>query len=146
MGFNKAKCKVQHLGQGTIRCVQTGRKTHWGQPCGEGLGGPSGWKFGHEPIVCACSPEGQQGPGPHQKNGGREMEGSALICCAFVRSYLECCIQACTSSQKRWSCWSGYRGKSWRFSEGTSPAKTSLLSLKTSGILCYSFPVFKESL
>ena len=46
------------LGQSQV-FIQTGERSPWEQPCREGLGGRGGREAGHEPAVCACSPEGQ---------------------------------------------------------------------------------------
>lgn len=45
--FNKAECKVLHLGQGRI--------TQSEQPCREKLRSPNGQTAGHEPTVCTFS-------------------------------------------------------------------------------------------
>jgi len=48
----------------------------------EGLEGSGGWKVGHEPAVCAHSPEGQPYLGLHQKSGQQVKGGDSapLLC------------------------------------------------------------------
>jgi len=41
----------------------------------EGLGGTGRLKAGHEPTMCARSPEGQPSPGLYQKQRGQQVEG-----------------------------------------------------------------------
>ena len=63
--------------------VQTGGWRNWQQPCREGLGDTSGWKIGHEPVMCACSPESQLYPGLCQKKCGQHVAGGdspPLLC------------------------------------------------------------------
>lgn len=49
MRLSKAQCGVLYLGGGNPRCVQTGRRTHGEQPCGEGHGGSGRRRAGREP-------------------------------------------------------------------------------------------------
>jgi len=66
--------QVQHAAPVTMQSqiyIQTGRRTHWEQSCGEGLRGSGGWKAVHEPAVHTCSPEGQWYPELHQQGGGQ---------------------------------------------------------------------------
>lgn len=42
------------------------------QHCREGLGGPDGWKAGHEPVVCSCSLEDRLHPRLQQKKDGQQ--------------------------------------------------------------------------
>jgi len=46
MRLSKAQCGVLYLGGGNPRCVQTGRRTHGEQSCGEGRGGAGGQRAG----------------------------------------------------------------------------------------------------
>ena len=65
---------VLGLGQSQV-FIQTEERSPSEQPCGEGPGGPGGQEAGHEPAVCACSPEGQLCAGLHQNGGGQQGEG-----------------------------------------------------------------------
>ena len=50
-----------------------------------GLGGPGRQEAGHEPAVCACSPESHQYLGLHQQRGGsRERKG--IVCSALYKA------------------------------------------------------------
>jgi len=83
MMFTKAKCELLHLSWGNLRRIQIWRRTHWEQLCREGLRDTGGWKAGHEPAVCACSPEGQLHPELQQKRSGQQGEGGEcppLLC------------------------------------------------------------------
>ena len=65
MKFNKAKCKVLHLGQGNPK--------HRYRMCSESLeSDPEEEALGmlvDDPAMCACSPEGQLYPGVALKKG-----------------------------------------------------------------------------
>ena len=65
MRFNKANCRVLHLGRGNPRYLYKLGEDLLEQPCREGLGGPGGREAGHEPAACTCSPEGQLCSGLH---------------------------------------------------------------------------------
>jgi len=63
--------------------LQSGQKTDWEQPWGEGPGGVGWWESPPEPAMCASSPESQPYPGLHQKQHGQQGEGSdcpPLLC------------------------------------------------------------------
>ena len=69
MRFNKAKCKVMHMGGAN--------------------------PAGHEPAVCACSLNDQLYPGLHQKRSGQQMrEVIVPFYMTLVRSHIESCVQA----------------------------------------------------
>ena len=55
--------------------AHAGRLRDWEQTCREGLGGTDGWKAGHEPTVCAHSPEDQPYTGLRQGKCGQQVEG-----------------------------------------------------------------------
>jgi len=64
------------------------------QPCQGGLGGAGEGKAGHEPAVCARSPESQPCPGLHpQQCGHRAREEILPLCPALLRHPQESCIQ-----------------------------------------------------
>jgi len=84
--------------------------------------GPGGQKAGHEPALCACSPEGQWYPGLHQQRDfskvGRGFSPSALPSWAFISGAAP---QARAPSIRRvWSCYSRLIGGPLRWSEGWS--------------------------
>ena len=63
----------------TLLSIQAGGWRVWEQPCQEGLRGTGGWKAGHEPPMCARSPEGQSYPGLHQEQCGQQVKGGDSV-------------------------------------------------------------------
>ena len=103
-GSTKAKCNSLHLDWGDPRYIYRQRRTHWVQPCREGLRGPAMWKAGHEPANCTCSPESQQYPRLHQnrcRQQGEEGDGPFLLCpCEVSSAVLHSGLE--TPTQKTW--------------------------------------------
>ena len=76
MRFNKANCKILHLGYGTSALsVQTWGQKDWAQPCWKRSWGTGGWQTGHKPKMCPHNPESQPYPGLHQKKRGQQGKG-----------------------------------------------------------------------
>lgn len=73
MRFNKAKCKVLHLGHGYphYQC-QLGNVRIEHIPAEKELKVTSGWIAGHESGMCPPSAESQLYLGLHQKNRGQQ--------------------------------------------------------------------------
>ncbi|GAB0192422.1 hypothetical protein GRJ2_001707500 [Grus japonensis] len=82
MKFNKAKCKVLHMGQGNPkRNPRLGGEWIESSPGEKDLGVLAGDQ--HEPTMHACSPESQLDPGLHQKKCGQQVKGGdcpLLLC------------------------------------------------------------------
>ena len=96
MRFNKAKCRVLHLGQGNPRYLcKLGDDLLESSPVGEVLGGPGGQEARREPAVYACKLESQLCSGCIKKGvARREREVILPFYSALVRAHLDYCIQA----------------------------------------------------
>ena len=73
--------------------IQTRGWRDWEQPCGEEHGSTGGWKAGHEPPMCAHSPEGHVLGCIKRSVGSRSREVTLPLYSALVRPCLESCIQ-----------------------------------------------------
>ncbi|GAB0189955.1 mitochondrial enolase superfamily member 1 [Grus japonensis] len=76
MKFNKAKCKVLHVGQRNPKhSYRLGEEWIESSPEEEDLGVLIDEKLNMSRQCCACSPESQPCPGLHQKKCGQQVEG-----------------------------------------------------------------------
>ena len=84
MKFNKAKCKVLHMGRGNAKHKhRLGNEWIESSPAEKDLGGIGEWKTDYEAAMCTCSPESQRCPGLHQEKCGQQVEGGdspPLLC------------------------------------------------------------------
>ncbi|KAK4826809.1 LOW QUALITY PROTEIN: hypothetical protein QYF61_011617 [Mycteria americana] len=94
MKFNKAKCKVLHLGWGNPQYpYRLGDEWLESSPAEKDLG-VLGDEAGHEPAMCTRSPESQTSPGLHPKQRGQHIKGgdsAPLLRCP--ETPLEHCVQ-----------------------------------------------------
>ena len=98
MRFNKAKCRVLHLGRGNPRCVQTGRRTH---TCGEGHGGSGGQRAGHEQQCALTARKATSALGCTHRGLAAGREGIVPLCSALVRPHLQYCVHAWGPQRKK---------------------------------------------
>lgn len=102
LGYHpKAKCEVLYLGLRKFKiCIKTWRRIHWEHPSGEGSWDSDELKAWREPIVGACSPEGQMFPGLDQKRNSQQGEESNYFP-LHVRTHLVYYVQARGSQHKK---------------------------------------------
>jgi len=118
---------LQQLATNDGKTDRSGGLRDWEQPCREGLGGTGGGKTGHEPTMCACSPEGQPLSRSCIKSSmaSRSREVILPLYSALLRHHPESCVQLWAPSTRRtWSCWRGSRGRPQRWSECWSNSPT----------------------
>ena len=104
--------------------IKSGRRTHWEQPYGKGLGSPDVWKVLHEPAALAAQ-KGNCILGCIKREvASRVMEGTPPLLCPYETSSGVLCPDLGSPGGKG-SCWSVSRGGPWRWTEGrsTSPMK-----------------------
>ena len=93
--FNKAKCKVLHMGRCNLRYVcRLGEELTESSPAWKNVGVLVDEKQ-HEPAVCICSLEGQQFLGCIKKGVVSRARGVMVIVSlysAFVRPHLKYCV------------------------------------------------------
>jgi len=127
MRFNKAKCKVLHKGWATPVSIEAGGWKDREQPCREALVCTGGQKIGHEPPMCACSPEGQLYPGLHQEHCGQQgmRDDSTPLLCSGETSLVLLPALEPSAQEGHGTCWSRSRGGPEKWSEGwnTSPIR-----------------------
>ena len=97
MRFNKAKCKVLHLGQDNRHYqYKLGDERIECSPA-KWSGGTGRCQAGHESAMCPCNPESQLYLGLHQKKCGQQGEGGGEVILPFYSvlagPHLEYCVQ-----------------------------------------------------
>ncbi|GAB0202499.1 mitochondrial enolase superfamily member 1 [Grus japonensis] len=112
MKFNKAKCKVLHVGQDNVWYqYRLGGEWIEGSPEEKDLEGVGGQEAQHEPAVCACSPESQPCPGLRVQQHDQQVEGILSLYSALMRPPCSAASSSGVPSTRRtWSCWSESRG------------------------------------
>jgi len=91
--------------------IQAGGWRDGEQPCQEGPRGAGRWKAGHDPAMCARSPEGQPCSELHpQLLGHRAREGILPLCSPETPPRSPASSSGALSTGQTWSWWSGARG------------------------------------